>query len=163
MARRKFTLIVLLITAPLLFSCWYYSFSGRALPDVDSVAIPLFKDNTLEFQLKERLQLALIQTFQEENILKIEGEGTADSILDGVIVSVVDRPTSVTKNEQTEQTEVRINIQIKFENKKTGKVLLNEQVSGVGFYQAVSERGTAIDTALEQLTREITDKILSGW
>jgi len=144
-------------------SCFYYSFSGKSIPDVESVAIPLFTDKTLEFQLKDRLQLKLIETFQEENLFKIESADRADAILNGVIISVEDQLAAVDRQERAEQTELHITVEIKFENRTTGKVILNERVYGIGFYKSVPERSAAIDQAIEQLTREITDKMLSGW
>jgi len=145
------------------FSCWYYSFSGKSLPGVESISIPLFDDRSQEFQLKDKLQLRIINTFQEENLLRIEGPNSADVILKGVILSVKDEPAAVSREEKIERTEVHIDVEIKLEERKSGKVLLQERVTGIGFYKTTLERDKAIEEAIAFLTRDIANKVLSGW
>ncbi|MFC1729890.1 LPS assembly lipoprotein LptE [candidate division KSB1 bacterium] len=161
-SKKHFTVISTAVLLTGMLSCWY-SFTGRGLPGVESVAIPLFIDRTQEFRLSDKLQAQLISIFQEENILRIESDERADAILSGVIVRIVDSPRSVSRNELAEQSEVTIEVEIKLENRETGQVIMNERVRGVALYGAVSERDAAIDEALVVLTREISNKILSGW
>lgn len=144
-------------------SCWYYSFTGKSLPGVESVYIPVFTDRSVEFQLKDMIQQQLIKTFQEENIFKIESADNADAILNGVILPVQDRPATVNKDERTEMTEVYIAVEFKLEDRKTGKVIIQEKVNGVGFYETTLERDNAIAEALIKLTQEIANKILTNW
>ncbi|MFC1564485.1 LPS assembly lipoprotein LptE [candidate division KSB1 bacterium] len=157
---RKFLFILL---SGLLFnSCWY-SFTGKALPGIESVAIPLFEDRTAEFQIKEKLQAQLQTTFLEENIFKITSVTNADAVLNGVIVSVQDRTVSISDQLRAASTEVRITVSVTLEEKKTGKVIFKQQVSGVGNYTVVSQRESALEEAIEQLTTDIANRVLSDW
>ncbi|MCP4724517.1 MAG: LptE family protein [bacterium] len=144
-------------------SCWYYSFTGKALPGIESVAIPLFEDRTAEFQIKEKLQAQLQTTFLEENIFKITSPNDADAVLNGVIVSVLDKPVSITDQVRASRTEVRITVRITLEEKKSGLVIFEQQVSGIGHYTEVNEREDALDEAIEQLTTDIANRVLSDW
>jgi len=157
----KYLLIFSLLSC--YFSCWYYSFSGKSLPGVESIAIPLFTDRTGEIQIRDKLQSMLISTFQNENILKVVGQNQADVVLSGVIEDTRDEPTAPDRQEQARQFELRIIVQIKLENKKTGKVMLTERITGLGFYKELTERDEAIDQALNQLARDVSNKIVSGW
>lgn len=161
--KKKIFLTVCIIPASFLY-CWYYSFSGQGIPGVETIAIPLFANRTKEVQVREKLQNMMIGYFQDENILKIVGANQADAILSGVIESIDDVPTALTKQEDAQQFELRVNVQIKFEERITGKVLVAERLTGVGFYSdPVSEREDAINEALIQLIRDISNKIVSGW
>jgi len=146
-----------------LCSCWYYSFSGKSLPGIKTIAIPPFANQSPEVQIRDRLQSMLISTFQNENILKVVGENEADVVLRGVIEEVKDVPTAPTRKEEARQFELRIVVRIKLENKKTGKQMQNEQLSRIGFYKELQLRDDAIDQALQQLSRDIANKILSNW
>ena len=145
------------------YSCWYYSFSGKSLPGIESISIPLFTDRTGEIQIRDNLQSMLINTFQNENILKVVGQNQADAVLNGVIENIRDDPTSPDRQEQARQFELRVIVQVKLENRKTGKVILTERITGLGFYKELPERDEAINQALNQLARDISNKIVSGW
>lgn len=148
----------------LMFSCWYYSFTGRGLPGIETISIPLFADRTTEIQVRDKLQNMLISFFQDENILKVVGENQADAVLSGVLEVIEDVPTAINRQEEAQQFELRISVQIKFENRKTGKIIVNERLTGIGFYKdPLAERQEAITQALTQLTRDISNKLLSGW
>lgn len=162
-AQKIFLVIICVIPASFLY-CWYYSFTGQGIPGVKTIAIPLFADRTKEIQVREKLQNLMIRYFQDENILKVVGINQADAILKGVIESIDDVPTALTKQEEAQQWELRVNVQIKFEQKNTGKVLVSESLTGIGFYSdPVSERDAAIEEALIKLIRDISNKIVSGW
>lgn len=154
---------VLLSMLSVFYSCWYYSFSGKSLPGIESIAVPLFTDIKGEIQVRDKLQSMLISTFQDENILKVVGQNQADAVLNGVIEDIRDDPTALDRQEQARQWELRIVVQVKLENRKTGKVILTERITGLGFYKELPERDEAIDQALKQLARDISNKIVSGW
>ncbi|MCH7781649.1 hypothetical protein IID62_01140 [candidate division KSB1 bacterium] len=161
--KKKIVLTVCILPVSFLY-CWYYSFTGQGLPGVETISIPLFTDRTKEVQVREKLQNLMIGYFQDENILRVVGINQADAVLNGVIESIEDVPTALTKAEEAQQWELRVNVRIKFEEKKTGKVLVSESFTGVGFYKdPVSEREQAINDALVQLIRDISNKIVSGW
>ncbi|MFC1492642.1 LPS assembly lipoprotein LptE [candidate division KSB1 bacterium] len=158
----KKIVFILPVISLVFVSCWY-SFTGKALPGIESVAIPLFEDRTAEFQIKEKLQAQLQSTFLEENIFKITSPAAADAVLNGVIVSVGDRPVSITDQVRASRTEVRITVRITLEEKKTGKIIFEQQVAGVGHYTDVNERDSALEEAIGQLTTDIANRVLSDW
>ncbi len=149
-------------------SCWSYSFSEKALPGVESIAVQLFNDRTDEIQLRERLQNSIITIFVDENIFTIVGQNQADALLSGVIESLQDVATDLASNERASQFEVQINVLVKLAGSNSGDVILSERVKGSGLYRELlgsgeGSRDAAISQALEQVTRDIIDKISSGW
>ncbi len=149
-------------------SCWSYSFSEKALPGVESIAVQLFNDRTDEIQLSERLQNSIITIFVDENIFTIVGQNQADALLSGVIESILDVATDLASNERASQFEVQINVLVKLADRNSGDVIVSERVKGSGLYTELlgsgeGSREAAISQALEQVTRDIIDKISSGW
>lgn len=162
-SKYKLLLTLVLIASSAHYSCWYYSFTGKSLPGIETIAIPLFADRTPEIQVRDKLQSMLISTFQDENILKVVSQNQADAVLNGIIESINDVATAFTKQEEARQWELRLVVQIKLENKNTGKVILAERLTGLGFYKDLIERDEAIDQAIRQITRDISNKIVSSW
>ena len=149
-------------------SCWSYSFSEKALPGVDAIAVSLFTDRTNENQIRELLQNSIITTFVDENVFSIVGQNQADAILSGVIELIGDVPTQLNRSEFASQFEVQITVLVKLEEKNSGNVLLSERLLGTGLYteplgEGEGSRDAAVNQALEQITRDIIDKISSGW
>ncbi|MFC1513810.1 LPS assembly lipoprotein LptE [candidate division KSB1 bacterium] len=165
---RKLNKIVLLFVTLSVFmfmDCWYYSFSGKSLPGIESVAIPLFdlRNNANEVEIRDKLQNSLVSKFQNENILKVVSRNQADSILEGVIENIEDNPTAINIQEQAQQWELKITVQFKLEVTKSGKVIVNEKVVGMGLYTDLQQRDQAVEDAVKQLIQDISDKIVSGW
>ena len=149
-------------------SCWSYSFSEKALPGIDTIAVPLFIDRTNENQIRERLQSSIITIFMDENVFSVVGQNQADAILSGAIEVIRDVPTQINRNEFASQFEIQITVLVKLEEKNSGNVLLSERLLGTGLYteplgEGEGSRDVAVNQALEQITRDIIDKISSGW
>ena len=156
--------LVFLCAITVCFACWKYSFSGKtSLPGIETISIPLFTDHSNELQVRDKLQSLLISTFLDENIFKVVGQNQADAVLSGVIENISDEAASLTRQEEVRQWELRVTVQVKLENRKTGQIIMRERLTGLGFYKELVERDEAIDTALQQLTQDISNKIVSGW
>jgi len=163
----KFKSVFSLIFISLFFvseiNCFKYSFSGTPTPGMSSVNIPIFEDRSSEQRLKEKLNESLVNKFLKDNSLRITSVDNADGIINGVITRVLDRPSSLERSERARQFELHIYLDIKFENKKTAKVIFQETFDGFSTYSTPSEREQAIDEAVEKLTTDILNKIISGW
>ena len=168
MKKYLLNLILVFILTIGIISCWSYSFSEKALPGVESIAVQLFNDRTDEIQLSERLQNSIITIFVDENIFTIVGQNQADALLSGVIESIQDIATDVANNERASQFELQINVLVKLADRNSGEAIISERVKGSGLYRDLlgsgeGSRDAAINQALEQVTRDIIDKISSGW
>lgn len=157
---KKIFLILILCN---LFTSCYYSFKGKGMPGIESITISQFEDRTAEFQIREKLESQLIQTFQQENVFKIRPAESADATLNGIILSVRDVPRAIGKNEVASQTEVSVNVQITLIQKATGKKLFSQNFTALALYTDISNRDVAIEKAIDELTRNIADRIVSDW
>ena len=57
-----------------------------------NVSVPLFVNQTPEFELSEKLTNVIIEQISEQNIIKIVSNPDSDSVINGEIVSVSDGP-----------------------------------------------------------------------
>ncbi len=147
--------------------CGVYSFSGAANPHIKSIAIPLFEDRTSEFGVRENLTNALVEAFSRDNTLKIADRRNADSILEGVLVSVEDRPGAYNRQEQVQEIQVYLTVEIKYRDLKKRRVIWEERIRQFGTYApGAAEKGTreeAIAEAVAKIADEVLNRTVSGW
>lgn len=147
--------------------CGPYSFSGSAYPHLNTIAIPLFQDNTAEFGVKEELTGELLRSFNQENSLKIADRRTADSILSGTIVAISDQAGSITRDERVNEIQVHLTVEIKYEDLVKRKVIWEDRISQFGTYTPgsgeQSTRSAAITEAIAKISTEVLNRTVSGW
>ena len=91
--------IIYIMIIPFFSSCIFYSMAGSIPPHINSVSIPMVENQTVEFGISEAVTDNLVNQFLETNILRLDKENNADSILKGTIVRVKDAPYTYTKQE----------------------------------------------------------------
>lgn len=163
--------IILLLWSIAYTRCGFYSFSGSTLPPhLGTIAIPIFENRTTEFGIPEDLTDALIAKFTEDNSLKVFDRRTADSVIEGTIVSVREQAGAYNVQEQVKEIRIYIRIQAKFEDIKKNKVMWEEEITQWGTYnpdlpvtQEGSSRQDAIQEAIEKISTDIFNKTIAGW
>lgn len=175
-----FTAYCLLATAYclLLFisGCGVYSFSGSGLSGVNTIAIPVFNNQTAEYGIRETLTEKIAERFVQDNTLKVVNEKIAESILHGVITKYEREAHTFDEQENIEEYIVRIWVKVNFEEKKNKKIIWKEDnLLGWGIYcvkDCVDESGNPKDDeteddgkerAIEKLAEDIVNKTVKGW
>ena len=155
----------LLVWVILLSGC-LYSFKGSLPPHIQSIAIPLFENQTAEYRINETITDLLIQQFLEENVLRIEDEETADSILECAVTRIDDSPYTYDEAEQVIDYRVSITLKVSWYDVAEDKVRLEKSVSGWGVYdanQATTTREDGIQEAIDKIADEIINAITANW
>ncbi len=164
-------LLLLWVTTLTLPSCWYYSFKGTLPPHIKSIAIPNFEDNTAEFNIQQVVTEQIRMGFIQENILKVVNEENASSVLYGTILDVKDAPLVYTSSRETGESveEYRITLQIEAEwyDKINAKAMFKKRFTGFSEYDPTGgseeSREKALTEAVDQITEDIINAILTGW
>ncbi len=154
-----------LIALLLLTGCMY-SFKGSLPPDIKSVAIPLFENQTAEYRINETITDLLTQQFLQEGVLRVADEKTADSVLDGTVTRIDDSPLTYDAAEQVKEYKVTIDLKIQWYDKVQDKTLLDRSFSGWGSYdanQANVTREDGIQEAISKITDDIINAITANW
>ena len=166
---RKINFFIFLIIGFTFFqhSCGPYSLSGSSVPPhIKTVAIPLFEDQTSEFQIKEQLTDAVIEEITRDNTLKIATEAQADAIIYGKIVSISDQASTYDANEQVESYRVYITVNVEVKDVKLAKNMWKEPLRQWGEYSidpTTDARQAGIEIAIKKIAEDILNKTVSGW
>ncbi len=144
-----------------------YSFSGSSVPKhLKTIAIPLFEDQSGfgEPGLKENFTTTLITLFVNDNSLQIAERNTADSILEGSIVTVEDAPSIIAPGEQVSKRRVTITVRVSYQDLKLRKKVWEKDFSNWGEYSTSGEtRTVALTQAVNKVTDDILIETVSGW
>jgi hypothetical protein len=159
-------IILIIVALSLCISCGYYSFGGSIPSDITKISIPLFDDNTSYPGVREDLTNGVIDAFIANNTLQVSSETESDLLLTGTIVSISERAAIVKAGETVNQFEVYVNVRVKCEELKTGKVWWEKSLRRFGTMEGQAsqdERDQAIAVAIEELTVDILDNTLASW
>lgn len=163
----KTTLIFVFILGFLCPGCLKYSFKGALPSYLKTIMIPLFEDRSRWVGLQEKLTLEVVDAFVRDNTLKVvEDEADADLVLEGTILPVQTRRTSITPEEVVEQEQLVVSVKIECMNKHTNKPLWSATVSDFGVVSgsaSLEERDLAIDEAVEKVVADILNRTIAAW
>lgn len=143
-----------------------YSFKGSLPPHIKSIAIPLFENQTAEYRINETITDLLVQQFLEENILRVEDEETADSVLEGAVTRIDDSPYTYNEAEQVQDYRVSITLEITWYDAVKDENRLEKSFSGWGVYdaqQATTTREDGIQEAIDKIADDIINTITANW
>lgn len=146
-----------------------YSFTGSSVPaHLKTVSVALFDDQSGfgEPGLREKFTNKLIERFTRDNSLEVADKSHADSIIEGVIVSVRDEPAVVQKGEAVTSRRVTVTVKASFQDVKLKKKVWEKQLSNWGDYAiggGPAQRQTGLDAAIEKLTEDMVIETVSGW
>lgn len=156
---------ILLVVSNL--NCFKYSFKGALPSNLKTIAIPLFEDRSRWPGLQEEMTQNVIDAFIRENTLQVEdNEDEVDLLLTATIVSVRERNTSVTANEQVEEMQMEVSVKVECMNLHTEKPLWTGTISDNTVISAgatLAEREQAVDEAAERIVEEILIRTVAAW
>jgi hypothetical protein len=143
--------------------CGIYSFSGSNLPaHIKTVTIPFFQNQTSEFGVDQELTNSLIAAVNKDNTLKIGNPRSSDSALMGAVVSFEERAGQYDRQEtKASNFRIFITIKVRFEDVKKKEAIWEETWTQWGEYE--SNRNDGISQAVEKLTTEVMNRLVSGW
>ncbi len=182
-----FYLLVLMVP-----SCMSYSFKGSMPVHIKNIYLKPVVNQSTEFMISEILNDALNQLIVQENLLDISIVGKADSQLEVVITSVMDKPYTVSLSgdgmEEVEQWRITIESQIIWYDVKKDEILLKKNISSWGVYapgldismdlldndgdgfvdgedsdEIGSARESAMSISVRRLTLDIVNEIINTW
>jgi len=123
-------------------SCSYYSLAGSIPNHIKSVYIPLFENQTSEFDLSEEITDSIIEQFNQTGLLKIEDRANSNSVLIGTIKNISNGPYTYSKNEAVSEYRYKIDVQIEWYDIKYDKNIIKSNYSGFGAYGMSGDIGS---------------------
>ncbi len=143
-----------------------YSLTPRMASHIKTVAVPTFKNETLEYGLEEEVTQAVVDKFTEDNNLQVVSEDRADSVVFGVVKAYKRRVAGFTAEEIANEYEVAIVIDIVVRDRVKSKDLWSEE--GMArttnyFVDQVQSEREGRQPAVRQIAEDIVSRTVQGW
>jgi len=144
-----------------------YGFAGGGLPNIRTVAILPFDNQTPEPALTKEVNDAVLEAFQGRLGLRAAAEARADAVVRGKVVRYEpDVPLSFRPGEgraDVTKRQVQITVDVEILDQREGKTLWQKQgLTVLGEYQPPQE-AAGRKIALDKLVTELVDGAQSQW
>lgn len=148
-----------------------YSLSSRTNPHIQTIAVPIFENATLEKGLEQSLADRITDAFLADKKLRVVKEKDADSVIKGTIDRYERTPFSYDKNQNVQEYKVQLALHVLFEDRKKNRVVWEEKALGAwGTYSVsaelpagIEEERVAQERAFDKAAQEILIKTVQGW
>jgi hypothetical protein len=151
--------------------CAYSTSPALLATHLQTIAIPVFENNTLEPSLEREITDAVIQKFVEDNHLKVVDERSATSVLRGVVREYRNSVFGISDGVRAEEYRVSITVSVVYKDVvKNREVWADENLVRTANYYVQNVPGQTAQTDVDgrkQAIAKIADEILSrtvqGW
>lgn len=165
-------LVAALITCASLSGCLGYHVGPvkpHYLSDVQTIAVPTFKNSTLLPRLEVLVTGTVIKQLQQDGSYKIGNENNSDAILTGEIVKVSRSPARSVRGNVLATTEFNLSIRVQYKlTDRDGKQLgpNGEAVGTTSFFvgtDVTTDERQALPLATEELATRLVSQLSEGW
>ena len=185
--------ILIIIFIGLFQGCFFYSMRGSLPAHIKSISLAPVINESPEFAVAEILNEELNELMVSENVLDIVTPDQADSHLEIVITSVIDRPYTVILSsdlgmEEVEEWKLTIKTSVIWYDLKRDEILMEKKISNWGSYlpgvdistdgidndgdnlidsedsnEIGSPRESALTISVRRLTEDIVNEMTNTW
>jgi hypothetical protein len=168
--RRRFA--ALAICSALLTGCAGYRIGPiqpKFMEGIRSIAVPAFKNETLEPRIEVLFANSLIKQFQQDGTYEIASEGKADAILQGTIRKIVRRPSRSVRGNvlATREFILTVTIDYRLVRRDTDALIEQRSVSGsTSFFvtgDLQQDERQALPLAANEAAVRLVSLLSEGW
>lgn len=170
MKRAFLTSILTCSVALLLQGCAGYRFGSMLPPDVSSIYVPTFVNQTDQPQIEAQCTSATINELIRDGSLQVESEDNADAILRVTLVQYELAPLAFKREQPTATDEYRVLLtaRVSLKNKNTGEIIFEApRIRGESTFQLntdlTSGKRIALPEASRDLAHDIVERIVEFW
>lgn len=147
----------------------------KFMEGIRTLAIPSFRNDTLEPRVEVLLATALIKQFQQDGTYQIVDEKDADAVIQGTLERIERRPSRSVRGNVLLTREYTLELKCRFQivNRVTGVDIDNRSINGTtSFFVTGSSDGSAdvnqderqaIPLAAEDLAVQYVSLVSEGW
>lgn len=161
--------LVMLVPMLGLLGCAGYQFGASSLyrPDIQTIYVPVVRNETFRHDLGPRLTEAIVRRIQERTPYKVVGMPVADSTLTCRIVTEGKRSLTETITDEVRALDMVVSVEAAWVS-RSGQVLMENRVLPTGnlaltFTQdsrVVPEAGQALETEIQEAINNLADRIV---
>ena len=171
-------LAFLLPLAALIFSsCAGYHvgpIKPKTMREVKTIAVPSFKNDTLEPRVEVLLANAVIKQIQQDGTYKVVREPDADAILEATLDEIIRRPSRSVRGNVLQTREFTLILRVRYQVvDRSGRILERRGVSGqTSFFVSGTDtlaadvnqdERQALPLAAEDMAVRLVSQISEGW
>ncbi len=145
--------------------CATFGGTGSLPPGASTIAIPMFRNETLEPGIEEAATQVLAERFMIDGRLKIAPRDVADLVLSGTITSYDLRSQAYDREDRVFSSSVRIGIAMSLLDAESGDyVFFNRPYTETGtYYEAIQPLGRRQNDVLIRLANRVIDTVMEDW
>ncbi len=152
------------------FGCAGYRIGPVTKHDFKSIAVPMFRNTTLQPQIEAQISNAIIRRIQQDGSLRIEPESRADVVLKGSITKY-NRESLRSLRTDTgvpREFEITITVRVEVTDRRTGETVLRlTEVEGksdvfIGENQQSAEE-QALPLVADDIAKRVTGLLVENW
>ena len=147
-----------------------YMLGSTLPPHLKTINIATFKNKTEEPTIESRITSAVRREFQRDGQLKIDDNAdTADITLEATLLAYDVDPLLYDRNDNktTRRYKAKISCHLIAKERKTGKIIVVQNVTGETTFPAMGDTVTAKRNALNDVARnlakEVVDAVVGAW
>ncbi len=146
----------------------------KTLRAINSIAVPAFKNETLEPRVEVLLANSVIKQIQQDGTYKVATEKEADAVLEGTLDEIVRRPSRSVRGNVLQSKEYTLLVRIRYRViDRSGRVLDERSVTGqTSFFVSGTDtiaadvnqdERQALPLAAEDAAVRLVSQISEGW
>jgi hypothetical protein len=151
------------------------SIKPTPMANVRTLAVPTFKNNTLEPRVEVLLANTLIKQIQQDGTYKIAGEKEADAVVECTLEELERHPMRSVRGDVllTREYELELVIRYRVIDRRTGQDLMARKVTGhTAFFvsgtnalsaDVLQDERQALPLAMEEAATRLVAQISEGW
>jgi len=144
-----------------------YHWSSIYRPDIQTVAVPIFKNNDFQRGVEFALTKALVNQIEANTPYKVVPRERADTIIEGEIVQIsISTLSKDTKSAVPQDQLLDLVVDFTWKDLKTGRILVARRglEKTASFYPTLGEgRATGTQQATEQMALTIVHELQADW
>ena len=155
---------LLLLVSSLLFGCAGYHVGPVTKTSFHSIAVPMFRNETLRPQLEAQISNAIIRRLQQDGSLQIQSQPRADAVLIGTVVHYDRIALRSLRSDAGIPREYRISITVRVEarDRRTGETVLKSTEVLIGEDQQSAEM-QALPLLADDIAKRVAGLLVESW
>jgi outer membrane lipopolysaccharide assembly protein LptE/RlpB len=173
----RFATLLIALAAVCLSGCAGYQvgpIQPKTMRGVKKIAVPSFKNDTLEPRVEVLLANAVIKQLQQDGTYQVTSEADADATLVGRLEDIIRRPSRSVRGNVLQTREFTLVLRLRYEViDRSGRVLENRSVVGQTSFFVTGTNTIAADVnqderqafplAAEDAATRLVSQISEGW
>jgi len=153
---------ILITCAVLVFAGCWYSFSEKAYPNIKTIGVIPFENETAEYEIASQATDLLTQKLLSSSSYELSSANEADGIVSGRIILYERKVNTYDQSENPIDYVVRIRARIIFAERAVSKTLWENDFEGIATFTADGDESQARQDAINLLVQRVYDKLKGG-